>query len=99
MRLVLSRAALAELDAILGFIGERSPFGAVHVEARLRQVFDRIRSHPEAAERVEQRPSIRRVPLVRYPYVVYYEVGPDTVTILRILHGARREPWSAEEDR
>jgi len=42
---------------------------------------------------VEQRPSVRRLPLARYPYVIYYEVGGDAVTILRILHGSRRQPW------
>jgi plasmid stabilization system protein ParE len=93
MRLVLSRLALAELDEILGFIRERSPLGARNVEARIRRAFDHIANHPEAAERVEQRPSVRRLPLARYPYVIYYEVGSDAVTILRILHGSRRQPW------
>jgi plasmid stabilization system protein ParE len=36
------------------------------------------------------------LPLVQYPYVIYYEVGPEEVTILRILHGARRQPWEEE---
>jgi len=80
MRLVLSRLALAELDEILGFIRERSPLGARNVEARIRRAFDHIANHPEAAERVEQRPSVRRLPLARYPYVIYYEVGSDAVT-------------------
>jgi plasmid stabilization system protein ParE len=30
--------------------------------------------------------------LVRYPYAVYYEVGADEVTILRIMHGVRQRP-------
>ncbi|MBK5958645.1 hypothetical protein CCR97_10545 [Rhodoplanes elegans] len=98
MKLALSRAAAAELDELLGYVGERNPSAAAHVEASLRQTFDRICRYPEAAERVEQRPAVRRVPLVRYPYVIYYELSPDTVTILRILHGARRQPWSAEGD-
>ena len=37
-------------------------------------------------------PGVRRLPLIRYPYVVYYEIGANEVTILRILHGARRQP-------
>ncbi len=93
MRLVLSRLALAELDEILGFIRERSPVGASNVEARMRRAFAHISNHPEAAERVEQRPAVRRLPLARYPYVIYYEFDRDVVTILRILHGARLQPW------
>jgi len=93
MKLVLSRLALAELDTILAYIAERSPLGAEHVEVRLKRAFDHIARYPEAAEQVVQRPGVRRLPLSRYPYVIYYEIGVEKVTILRILHGARRPPW------
>jgi len=93
MKLVLSRLALAELDAILAYIAERSPLGAEHVEARVRRAFAHIARYPEAAEQVAQRPGVRRLPLSRYPYVIYYEIGAGEITILRILHGARRLPW------
>jgi toxin ParE1/3/4 len=96
MKLVLSRLALAELDDILRYLSERSPLGATHVETRMRRAFEHIGQFPEAAERVEQRPDVRRFPLARYPYVIYYEVGEDVVTVLRILHGARRGPWDEE---
>jgi len=89
MRLVLSRLALAELDEILTYISERSPSGARNVEARFRHAFEFIAHHPEAAQRLEQRPDVRRLPLVRYPYAICYEIGPAAVTVLRILHGAR----------
>ena len=97
MRLVLSRLALAELDEILTYIAERSPSGARNVEARFRHAFDLIARHPYAAEHLEQRPDVRRLPLVRYPYAIYYEVGADAVTVLRIMHGARRRPWSDQK--
>ena len=94
MRVVLSRLALAELDEILAYIAERSPRGANNVEMRFRHAFDLIARHPEAAERVVQRPGVRRLPLVRYPYAVYYEIGPEAVTVLQIIHCARRQPWT-----
>jgi plasmid stabilization system protein ParE len=97
MRFVLARPALADLDEILTYLSERSPLGAQHVEARMRRAFAHIANFPEAAERVEQRPEVRRFPLARYPYVIYYEIGPDAVTVLRILHGARQQPWQNEE--
>jgi toxin ParE1/3/4 len=93
MTLVLSRLALTERDEILGFVAERSPLGAKHVEARFRRAFDLIVRHPEAAQRLEQRPDVRRLPLARFPYVIYYEVAKDQVTVLRVLHGAREQPW------
>lgn len=42
---------------------------------------------------------MRRPPLVRYPYVIYYEIGKDAVTVLRVLHGTRRQPWSKDKQR
>jgi plasmid stabilization system protein ParE len=36
---------------------------------------------------------VRRAPLIRYPYVVYYEATEGQVVILRVLHGMRRRPW------
>ena len=41
----------------------------------------------------ETRASVRRVPLVRYPYVVHYAIIDGEVMILRIIHGARRDRW------
>jgi plasmid stabilization system protein ParE len=97
MRVVLSRFALAELDEILAYIAKRSPLGARNVEARFRHAFDLIARHPKGSECLEQRPNVRRLPLVRYPYAIYYEIGPDEVTVLRIMHGARQQPWSGED--
>jgi toxin ParE1/3/4 len=96
MRVVLSRLALAELDEILTYIAKRSPLGAKNVEARFRHAFELVGRHPHGAERLEQRPDVRRLPLVRYPYAVYYEIGADEVIVLRIMHGARQQPWSDE---
>jgi plasmid stabilization system protein ParE len=93
MKVEFSRLALAELEAILHYVAERSPLGAKRVADRMRRALDHIARHPKAAETVEQRPGVRRLPLMRYPYVIYYEVGRDVVTVLRILHGARRPPW------
>jgi toxin ParE1/3/4 len=96
MRVVLSRFALFELDEILTYIAKRSPSGARNVEARFSHAFELIAHYPLSAERLEQRPDVRRLPLVRYPYAIYYEVGRDEVTVLRIIHGARTQPWSDE---
>ena len=93
MKVVFSTLALAELDEILGYLSERSPLGAGHVEARIRRALDHVSRHPQAAEEVSQHSGVRRLPLGRYPYVIYYEVIGGEVTILRILHGARRAPW------
>ncbi|MFN3548993.1 MAG: type II toxin-antitoxin system RelE/ParE family toxin [Mesorhizobium sp.] len=62
------------------------------LELRLRQVLERIANQPNAAREVVQRPGVRVLPLVRYPYKVFYRVRSDSVLILHIRHAAR-QPW------
>jgi plasmid stabilization system protein ParE len=92
MNVVFSRLALGQLDEILSHITQRSPQGAKRVEARFRRVVELIAEHPEAAQEMIGRPGVRRAPLIRYPYLIYYTIDADEVTILRIRHAARR-PW------
>jgi toxin ParE1/3/4 len=93
MRVRFSKLALAELDAILSDIQANSPGAAARFNERVGRVVERIAQFPDGAHEVEQRPGVRRVPLVRYPYVMYYAAIDDDVMILRIIHGARRSPW------
>jgi toxin ParE1/3/4 len=93
MKVTYSRLALAELEDILAGIAAENPAAAVRVRARVERVIERIAQFPEGAQEVAERLGVRRVPLVRYPYVIHYGVGEDEVVILRIIHGARRSPW------
>src|SRR5207302_9049325 len=65
------------------------------VEARIREVVARIAQAPESARRLVGRPTVRVVPLVRYPYKIFYTVATQTVQILHVRHTARR-PWKGE---
>jgi toxin ParE1/3/4 len=94
MKVVYSQSALRDIDEILTYIRDRSPEGARRVEERLRRVLERISEQPESAELMAGAPGARCVPLVRYPYVVCYEVIGGSVTVLRIMHGRRETPWS-----
>lgn len=92
MRLEFSKRALADLRTIAE---EAHVFGRAArqgLELRLRQVFERIANQPNAAREVVQRPGVRVLPLVRYPYKVFYRVRSDSVLILHIRHAAR-QPW------
>jgi toxin ParE1/3/4 len=93
MKVRLSKLALAELDAILNGIRTENPLAAARFEGRISRIFERIAQFPKGAQEVENRPGIRRVPLVRYPYVIHYGIIDGEVMILRIIHGARHDPW------
>jgi len=66
---------------------------AVTLEARIRTIIAHIAEHPEAAATIADRPSIRVVPLIRYPYKIFYRILNDRVRILHIRHTSRR-PWT-----
>ena len=93
MKVRFSKLALAELDAILAEIRADNPGAAARFDERVRGVIERIAQFPEGAQEVEMRPGVRRVPLVRYPYVIHYAMIEGDVMILRFVHGARRNPW------
>ena len=82
-------------------IGEYShrTFGravASALEIYIRLTVARIAAMPESGEVIPEREGVRVVPLVRYPFRIFYSVVRDTVTILHIRHTARR-PWQEVE--
>ncbi|HEY4775236.1 MAG TPA: type II toxin-antitoxin system RelE/ParE family toxin [Xanthobacteraceae bacterium] len=42
-----------------------------------------------------EEPNVRRMPVGRYPFLVFYTVDQDEVVILHVRHGARKPPWEA----
>ena len=90
---VFTEAALADLDDMLAFIASHYPALATPVESRIHAVVARIARWPESARIVEQRSGVRVVPLVRYPYRIFYRIVEERIEILHIHH-ASRQPWA-----
>jgi toxin ParE1/3/4 len=91
-------APRAERD--LKTIGARSRkvFGdavAAALETTIRATIARIAVMPQSGLRVPRRHGMRLVPLVRYPFKIFYSIADDTVTILHIRHASRRS-WVGE---
>jgi plasmid stabilization system protein ParE len=59
------------------------------IERRLRAVVERIGQWPQSGRVVEERPGVRVVPLVPYPYRLFYLVTDERVEILHLHHAAR----------
>jgi len=97
MKVIYTEDALRDLDEILTFIRANYPFIASAFIRRLEAIERRIARWPESAEEVEQRPDVRMVPFIRYPYKLFYQAGKDAVEIVHIHHAARRDPWEREE--
>lgn len=84
----LSPAALADLDAALAYLAERSPRAARRLLAELEACFERIAAFPDSAP-VTELPggTVRRA--VSGDYFIVYDPAARPVVILRVLHGRR----------
>ena len=74
MKVRFSRLAVRELDEILAYISLNNPVAAQRFERRVRGIATRLGQFPESAQAVAERPGVRRIPLLKYPYVIYYKV-------------------------
>ena len=89
MKVVFTDPALEDIETIRAYIIAHYPHISLSVERRFRLVFARIGTWPEGAQRVVERPDVRMVPLVRYPYKIFYRIKSDIVEILHIHHSSR----------
>jgi plasmid stabilization system protein ParE len=92
VRLRYTRTALADFDSILEYIANESPRGARRVHARIFAIIDLLARHPQIGTRTDD-PSIRRMVVNPYPYLVFYEPTPGAL-IIRAVRYAARDPSS-----
>ena len=59
------------------------------LERRIRDVIARVARWPKSARGVRGRPGVRVVPLLRYPYKIFYRITGEGIEILHIHHTAR----------
>lgn len=91
MRVVFTPAALADLDDLLSYTSANYPDVMPALERRILAVLDRIEQWPESAREVSGRTGVRVVPLIRYPYRIFYRITADSIAILHTHHAARDE--------
>lgn len=87
MKIRYRPAALAQLDAIFRYIAAHNPSAADKVIRTIKQSVECMADFPYSA-RPSEVPGIRELPIVRYPYIVFYAVDDDAqeVHILRVRH-------------
>lgn len=91
MRVIYTDEALENLDGILAYIASNYPTVYEAFQSRLQSVVKRISEWPDSAREVAERPGVRVVPLIRYPYKVFYQNTGQAIEILYIHHAARDE--------
>ena len=96
MKVAFTDEALRDLDDITDWLALHYPGLGAALEWRLRLVVAHIGRWPHSARHSSVDPSVRVMPLGRYPYRIFYRVTEDAVQILHIHH-ASREPWDETE--
>jgi toxin ParE1/3/4 len=87
-RLVIAQPAERDLNSIIDYIALDDPGAAERVYRDIVASAEKLSRFPEIG-RAGRLPETREVPVPSLPYVIVYEVGPDTVTIIAVFHAAR----------
>jgi toxin ParE1/3/4 len=91
----LSERALSDLSEIRDFLLPISPPGAENVRRAIAAAVDLLGEYPNVG-RTTDIAGVRVLPVVRYPYLIYYAVRDGEVIILHIRHGARGLPEAGD---
>jgi toxin ParE1/3/4 len=89
MKVRYSPRALQQLEEIHRYIARHNPRAAKTVIARIEELCAKLGDFPGMGTLTDN-PSVRTLPVVRYPYVYQLIAEADEVRILRIRHGRRR---------
>jgi addiction module RelE/StbE family toxin len=91
MKVRYAPRARNDIDEIAEYIQKDNPRAATAVVRQLRATGRLLGRHPELGRRT-QHPSIRVKRAGRYPYLMYYRVDDEQVTIVHVRHGSRASP-------
>lgn len=91
MRVRYARRAQADLDAIYSYLDARAPVAAQSVKSTIERRIALLGEFPHIAPETDQ-PGVYELTIVRFPYLVYYEVNGEEIWIVHI-RDARRRPW------
>lgn len=96
-RLRLTPEAELDLDEAYSWYQAQAPGLADDFLGAVNTCIASIRRHPEAYQLVD--PTMRRALLRRFPYAVFYEVGPVEIVVYAVFHGARNpRAWKRRRD-
>jgi toxin ParE1/3/4 len=96
MKLRYTERAIADLEAIQSYITEHNPTASVAVGVRIRAAIENLADFPGIGRARDAK--TRVLPIVTYPYAVYYSVDDKAkeVVIIHIRHGRRRPVQTRE---
>jgi toxin ParE1/3/4 len=91
VKILWTRLAVGDLDAIRRYIELDEPRAAVRVARLIISAVERLAGAPSVG-RPGRVMNTRELVLVTVPYVIAYRVTAGAVEVLRVLHTSRRWP-------
>jgi toxin ParE1/3/4 len=91
MKVIWTRPALRELEAIADFIARQNPWAAERVTGRVLARAATLSDQPHIG-RPGRIAGTRELVVTGTPFIVPYRIRDDQVEILSVFHGARRWP-------
>ena len=90
MKFVYAERARRDIEDIFDRLASKSARSAQRVEDMIRATCEGLSKFPFAGAMTSE-VNVRRVPLVRYPYTIFYRVDSERklVEIARVVHSAR----------
>jgi addiction module RelE/StbE family toxin len=88
VKIVFTKTAVRQIQAIVEYIAEESPQGARRVRARLQAITSLLVEQPRLGQPTDLE-GVRRMLVSPYPYLIFYRVAGDAVIIMRVRHAAR----------
>ena len=89
MNVVFAPRAFRDLEIINAYVRERSSPAAQRVLGAIKSSIDALSFFPLIGPLVDDARH-RRMPVLRFPYVIFYRVADDELLILHIRHTSRR---------
>jgi toxin ParE1/3/4 len=84
-------AARADLAELVQYIADDDPAAAYRVHEGIRNQINTLATHPKLG-RPGRVIGTRELVISGTPYIAAYHISGDELTVLRLLHGARRWP-------
>lgn len=93
MRIAWTDEALDDLAEIVAYYRiEASPRTAAAVEHRIIQQVESLPPFPERIRKSDRVPGARELVINKLPYIAFVRVSPDAITVLNVVHTARKFP-------
>lgn len=98
MRLRFTSLANLDVASIYSYIAKDNRTAATRVVATIRATAANLPQHPDIGYETDTE-EVRVLNLSKFPYRIFYDrtSTPNEVTILRVVHSARRSPYNRDE--